>query len=111
MAIAGYELGSGCGPYWIAWFINMGFFGMGLVCCPRDLFDAYVRGRRATSVYRRPDRAALRAMSVEDVWRSVGVMAVSPSAEPGDWIGFLAWSVACSILLLAAPLVALTLIL
>jgi hypothetical protein len=84
---------------------------LGLLFCPRDLFGAYVRGRRAASVYRRPDRDALRAMTVADLRSSVGVMAVAPPAEPGDWVGFVVWSIACLLLLLAVPLVALVLIL
>ncbi len=45
MIIAGFELGSGCGTYCIAWVINAGFFAMGLFCCPSDLFRGFVRGR------------------------------------------------------------------
>ena len=65
MVIAGFELGAGCGPFWIAWLINLGMFAFGLVACPRAMFDAFVRGQRASSIYQRAeDRATLSGMTV-----------------------------------------------
>jgi hypothetical protein len=55
MVIAGYELGSGCGPFWIAWSINLVAFALGLVVTPRPMFEAFLRGRRASSLYRYED--------------------------------------------------------
>jgi hypothetical protein len=111
MAIAGYELASGCGPYWIAWLINLGMFGLGLVFCPRDLFGAYLRGRRAASVYRRPDRDALRGMTVEALRRTLGVIPAAPPAGLGDRIGFATWSILAVALWTALPVLAITLLL
>lgn len=43
--IAGWELGSGCGRYWVAWLLNMGSFTVGLFLYPRALMRAFRTGR------------------------------------------------------------------
>jgi hypothetical protein len=43
--IAGWELASGCGRYWVAWLLNGGSFLIGLFLYPRALFAAFRRGR------------------------------------------------------------------
>lgn len=51
--IAGWELAGGCGPYWVAWLLNMGSFTIGLILYPRALVAAFQRGRRSrTTLYR-----------------------------------------------------------
>ncbi len=111
MVIAGFELGSGCGRYWIAWLIYLGMFGLGLLVCPRPMFAAFVRGRRALSVYRRTeDRAVLSAMTDRQFRTVVGLDGASPSADLGDGVGFAAFALiplAVMLLLLGAMLAAL----
>ena len=65
MVIAGYELGTGCGRYLVAWLINLWMLAFGLVACPRRMFRAFLRGRAAESVYHWEDRATLRSMTVD----------------------------------------------
>jgi hypothetical protein len=68
MEIAGYEIASGCGRYGFAWLINLDMFALGLAVLPRSLFAAFVRGRRASSLYRRPEtRAELSGITVADL--------------------------------------------
>ena len=43
--IAGWELGGGCGRYWVAWLLNLGSFSVGLFLFPRALFRAWHAGR------------------------------------------------------------------
>ncbi|HSA56612.1 MAG TPA: hypothetical protein VLE53_12965 [Gemmatimonadaceae bacterium] len=106
MVIAGFEVGNGCGAYWIAWYINLGMFALGLIVCPREMFRAFVRGRRAASIYRRrEDRTALAAMPVDRLREALGLDAEPGAPTPGDRARFLAWSVAAVVVLLV-PLLA-----
>ncbi len=93
MVFAGYELGSGCGPYWIAWLINLGIFPLGLLRRPGAMFRAFLRGRRAESVYRWEDRVTLRGMTVSALRATLGVPEATPSARVSDRLIFLLWSV------------------
>jgi hypothetical protein len=104
MVIAGYELGSGCGPYWIAWFINLAAFTLGLVVCPRPMFRAFVRGRRARSVYDWNDRPSLRAMTVADLRTALHIPADTSEVGSADRAAFLLWSTA-AIATAIAPLI------
>ena len=93
MVIAGHELGSGCGPYWIAWLINLGIFPLGLLRRPGAMFRAFLRGRRAESVYRWEDRATLRGMTVSALRVTLGVPQGMPPARASDYLIFTLWSV------------------
>jgi len=100
MAIAGFEVGAGCGRYWIAWYINLCMFALGLVFCPRDLVAAYARGRRSASIYKRPeDAAAIGAMTVDQVRALLQLDQPAPGATLADSCFFMAWSVAAAITL------------
>jgi hypothetical protein len=43
--IAGWELASGCGRYWVAWLLNSEAFVIGLFLYPRAVFAAFRKGR------------------------------------------------------------------
>jgi len=106
MAIAGFEVGSGCGPFWVAWYLNLSMVALGLVVCPRAVFRAFVRGRRASSLYhRREDRATLSAMSVGELRALLGLDRAPAAAGVGDRVRFVAWSIAAGVMILA-PVVA-----
>lgn len=65
MEIAGFEIGTGCGSYLIAWFINGFMMVLGLVMRPRAVLRAFHRGRASRSIYSiGRSRAELLAMSV-----------------------------------------------
>jgi hypothetical protein len=50
--IGGWEIGSGCEKYTVAWVLNFGSFFYGMIFFPRFLFRAFLRGRRtATNLY------------------------------------------------------------
>jgi hypothetical protein len=66
--IAGFEIGAGCGPYWIAWAINAPMFAIGLVINPIATWRAFQRGRRSGSIYElRDSRQTLTARTVGDL--------------------------------------------
>jgi len=65
MEVAGFEIGAGCGPYLIAWFINAYMMALGILVRPRAVLRAFSRGRASRSIYVLPrSRAELLAMSV-----------------------------------------------
>lgn len=111
MEIAGFEVGCGCGPYWIAWYLNLSLVALGLVVCPRAVFAAFVRGRRSSSIYRgHEDRAALSAMSVGEVRAMLRLDREGAIARPADRLHFAGWATGAVATLLAPPLALLTLL-
>lgn len=66
--IAGWELGGGCGRYWVAWLLNMGSFILGLFLYPRALFRAFAAGRSVPcNLYHGSGYAELLDLSVGDL--------------------------------------------
>lgn len=43
--IAGWELSSGCGKYFMAWYFNTGSFFIGLFLFPKALYHAFIEGK------------------------------------------------------------------
>jgi hypothetical protein len=64
--ISAWELGAGCKGYLAAWQLNLGGLAAGVMSIPRRTFRAFVRGRRARSLYDR-DYDALLDRTVGDV--------------------------------------------
>jgi hypothetical protein len=94
MLISAYELGCGCGSYLIAWLINLGLFGVALFVRPRSLFRAFVRGRRAKSVYAWPDPSTLPGTTVRELRARLAVPVDAPLPRFADRALFAAWAVA-----------------
>ncbi|MES2780918.1 MAG: hypothetical protein V4651_13585 [Bacteroidota bacterium] len=49
--IAGWEIASGCGTHFVAWFLNLGSFFYGLFFFPRAVFKAFMLGRQVRTNY------------------------------------------------------------
>ncbi len=47
--IGAWELASGCGHFTIAWLLNFGSFGVGLLLFPGPVFRAFMAGRKTTT--------------------------------------------------------------
>jgi hypothetical protein len=108
MTIAAFEVGSGCGPFWIAWFINLTMFALGLFVCPRAVVRAFVRGRRTASIYhRQEDRSTIAAMSVTELRTLLRLDPMPPAARFVDRLSFAAWAIV-AVVVIVAPLLALT---
>jgi hypothetical protein len=102
MAIAAFEVGSGCGPFAIVWYINLSMFGLGLAVTPRAVFRAFVRGRHAASIYhRRENSSALSAMTVAKLRAELGLDQPIPAASLLDRLTFLAWAAAAVVVMIA----------
>jgi len=102
MAIAAFEVGAGCGPYVVAWYINLCLMALGVLFKPRAVFAAFVLGRSCSSTYERTeDRAELLAKTVVELKRLVGVDA-RVVEHPERWrAAFVAWTVVAWLTMLA----------
>ncbi len=50
--IGAWEIASGCGKHFVAWFLNFGSFSIGVFIYPKALFKAFMMGRRVkTNLY------------------------------------------------------------
>jgi hypothetical protein len=102
MSIGAFEVGAGCGRVWIAWYLNLSLFALGLFVQPIGVFAAFRRGRRSASIYHGThDTAALSAMTVADVRTRLGLDAVGGAAQPAERLAFAAWAVVALLTLLA----------
>ena len=91
----GYELGSGCGHYWIAWLINFMMFGLGLLVRPREIYHAFLRGRRCLSLYERTESPrVLSEMSIAALRAQVGTDAQLVTRRASDSFAFWFWALA-----------------
>ena len=101
MAIAAFEIGTGCGPFAIVWCINLSMLGLGLAVTPRAVFRAFVRGRHAASIYhRRENSAALSAMTVSKLRAELGLDQPIPASTLVDRLSFLAWAAAAVVVMI-----------
>lgn len=94
VAIAAFEVASGCGRYWIVWYINLTMFAVGLVVNPRAVFRAFARGTGTSSIYRRQEnRDALSAMSVAELRALLRIDDAPRVGRFSDRVRFGAWSI------------------
>ncbi|EYF03618.1 hypothetical protein [Chondromyces apiculatus] len=70
--IAAWEVGAGCRGFWAAWHLNLGGLAAGALGLPRRAFRAFVRGRRASSLYGR-DYEALLDKTIAEVRAECGL--------------------------------------
>lgn len=92
MEIGAFEIGSGCGPFLAAWFLNAVMMTFGLVVRPRSVYRAFVRGRAAESIYRlNSTREALLARTVTELKETLGIDSAT-STKAGSDVGAFALS-------------------
>lgn len=110
MVIAAFEVGTGCGRFGVAWFINLVMMAFGLVLRPRAIFHAFVRGRGCSSIYHcREDRVELRTKTVGDLKTILALDQAVGGADLNDRFWFLAWSVVAWVVTSSAAAAALAL--
>ncbi len=91
--LGAYEVASGCGRHWVSWFLEHEVFSFGLLFAPRRDALAFLRGRRAGSLYdRREADDALLARPLEEVERELGLGDARP-VSAGDLVAFAGWVV------------------
>jgi hypothetical protein len=92
--IAGHELGAGCGRFVIAWVINLWALAVGMFIRPREIFSAFVRGRRCESLYRHPDKVdQFMDMTVAELRHWLRLDHAPPRAAPSDRVSFAIWAI------------------
>jgi hypothetical protein len=92
MSIAAFEVGTGCGRVWVAWFLNLALLALGAVLRPRAVFRAFVRGRQARSLYvHATDRPALRAMTVGAIRRMIQLDEHPRAPRSTDYVQYGLW--------------------
>lgn len=85
MDISAFEIGSGCGPFLAAWFLNAVMMTFGLIVRPRSVYRAFMRGRRAHSLYRlESSREALLVRSVAELKETLGIDIAKSAGARGD---------------------------
>lgn len=111
--IAAWEIGGGCHDHYAAWFLNASAFAFGLVLAPRDLWRAFVRGRRGRTLYRSEWDDALLGRTVGDLRAELGTEGAHESRSSdallfallvAAGVYMLAWSVALAPLFALATL-------
>ena len=92
VAIAAFEVGAGCGRFAIVWLINLWGMALGLLCAPRAVFAAFVRGRRSGSIYHdAPALERLATTSVREIRDRLQLNQPAGSARMADVVGFAWW--------------------
>ena len=92
LEIAAWELGAGCKDFYAAWLLNLGGVGLGAFLIPRRTFRAFLRGRRARSLYGLPFETML-AQTVSEARTMMGV-AEDVEATAGDVALYVATAIA-----------------
>lgn len=109
LSIACFEVGAGCGPFAIAWYLDLSMFAIGLLLQPRASFAAFLRGRQSTSLYTaQRDAETLSAMSIADVRALLQVDMHAAPARLDDRLSFAAWSVIAIVVWLIPWLIPIT---
>jgi hypothetical protein len=85
LEISAWEIGGGCGDYWVAWQLNLGAMAAGALLIPRRTWRAFLSGRRSGNLYPTPFDDALLARTVGEVREALGLARESAApAGPRD---------------------------
>jgi len=112
VSIAAWEIASGCGKYWVAWYLNLGGMGVGLFIYPQLVFKAFIKGKRTENLYHHtiPQEQAVN-MQVGELQKKLKLDLNSHhKATMSEILTFLSWSV-IAIVVTLAPLLFLLIIL
>lgn len=89
--ISAFELASGCGPYYAAWMLNLGGFGIGCWLSPRRMWRAFLRGRHSKNLYCEGYDPARLAQCLGEVRRELALDRPVPRASARDVAAFCGW--------------------
>lgn len=107
--IAAWEIGSGCAHHYAAWVLNLQAWSLGLFLAPRRVFQAFIRGRSSSNLYRSTVDDALLAESMGSLRQRLKLNQSIPKANVADGVSFTLWS-GLSIVTLAMTLLPLFLV-
>lgn len=112
VSIGAWEIASGCGAYYVAWYLNLGAMGVGLFMYPKSMFNAFIRGMRTYNLYHHtiPHHEAL-TMSVGALQKKLKLDRLDDrKVSIGEVFSFVSWS-AVALVVTFAPLILLLIIL
>ncbi|MEA2338141.1 MAG: hypothetical protein QOE82_2148 [Thermoanaerobaculia bacterium] len=90
--IGAWEIASGCGRHAVAWTLNLGAFGIGLVIAPRRTYRAFVRGRHSRNLYPTVFREELLDERVGSMRDELSIQSELPRVSTADRMMFAIWS-------------------
>lgn len=91
--IAAYEIGGGCGRHYAAWVLNLLAMVLGLGNKPHQMLPAFVRGRRAGTLYHEPWDESLLDKPVGELRAKLGLDRDLSPPTLGERLAFLGWMV------------------
>jgi hypothetical protein len=91
--IAAWEIASSCADHYAAWLLNLLGLAIGLVIAPRRVWQAFLRGRHSSNLYRREFGDALLTSTVGTLRHDLSLDQPLPAASIRDVATFAAWSV------------------
>jgi hypothetical protein len=112
VSIGTWEIASGCGEYYVAWYLNLGAMGVGLFIYPRSVFHAFIRGKRTENLYHHtiPKEQAMN-LQVGELQKRLGLDGeLQQGVTIGELLSFIFWSVV-AVVVTIAPLLLLLVIL
>jgi hypothetical protein len=109
--IGAWEIASGCAHHLAAWILNLLALAIGLFIAPRDVFRAYVRGRRTRNLYRRDFDDPLLDSELGPMRQSLGLDGAPAPSTAVDVASFAAWSLAALFVFVAHLAIPLLLVL
>jgi hypothetical protein len=90
--IGAWEIASGCGRHLVAWTLNLGAFGIGLVIAPRRTYRAFIRGRHSRNLYPSAFREEMLDERVGSLRDELSIGSEPPRATMADRMMFAVWS-------------------
>ncbi len=91
--IGAWEIASSCRGFGAALYLDLQVMGFVVLAKPREVFRAFLRGRKTENLYGAPFDDALLAKPVSDVQRELGLDREIPAATASDYAAFAGWSV------------------
>ncbi len=90
--IGAWEVSTGCAYHYPAWLLNLYAFAIGLVISPIRTYDAFIRGRHTSNLYRSEFSDALLARLVGDVRVELGLLDSNTRATLSNKLSFVGWT-------------------
>jgi hypothetical protein len=90
--IGAWEIASGCGRHAVAWILNLGAYGIGLVIAPRRTCRAFIRGRHSRNLYPSVFRDELLDERVGSMRDELSIQSATRHATTTDRMMFALWS-------------------
>jgi hypothetical protein len=92
--ISAWEIGSGCGRMWFAWYINLQGMLMGWVVNPGATWRAWVRGRHSKNLYYEGLSERVLRETVSGLRARLALDRPAPAPTAGDVASCALWTVA-----------------